>query len=114
MQDTTEVIMQSDRRRKALMVEKMKHKVDAVLDLMAGEKLTVEEAKVLLKLTTEHLNRKMKRQLLDTPLENVIICKDEEEAICISQERVQMFEQNKNVAEHRKEIVEELFNSFMD
>ena len=99
MQDTTEVIMQSDRRRKALMVEKMKPKVDVILDLMAGEKLTVEEAKVLLKLTTEHLDRK----LLDTPLENVITCKDE----CKKASE-------QKATDRRKEIAEDSFNRSMD
>lgn len=72
MEDKTEVNVHSDRRRKELLVKKMEPKVNALIDLLVGEKLTVEEAKVLLKLTTEHLNRKLNRQLLDTPLENAL------------------------------------------
>lgn len=72
MEDKAEKNILSDRRRRELLVKKTEQKVNILIDFLVKENLTLEEAKVLLKITTEHLNRKMKRQLLDTPLENVI------------------------------------------
>lgn len=66
---------QSDRRKKDLLIKKMKTKINTLLEAMKKENLTLEEAKVLLNLTTEHLNTcqyKINRQLLDTPLGDVL------------------------------------------
>lgn len=66
---------QSDRRKKDLLVKKMETKINTLLEAMKKENLTLEEAKVLLNLTTEHLNTcqyKINRQLLDTPLGDVL------------------------------------------
>lgn len=99
---------QSDRRKKELLVKKMKPKMDKLLELMSNEKLTLEEAKVLLNLTKEHLDNcqyKINRQLLDTPLVNVI--REDYRDVC---EKVS----DKNATDHRKKLAEDNFNRSLD
>ena len=66
---------QSDRRKKDLLAKKMETKINVVLEVMVKQNLTLEEAKVLLNLTTEHLNAcqyRINKQLLNTPLNDVL------------------------------------------